>query len=546
MRLKTFFKRSPTSSSSSSSSSAAFPSALFRKMSLKIQEKLPSKGIFVHAYISPTVASWGTCSITLSVPGETAVFQSSSGNQQQLFFSRAIEVEARNIPSLFDKKGRFSFRVDLSLRGGGGGVERKVITEQWIDVNAVTGLATGGTMDSIASTPSIFSWVDPDGTPKRREVVVTYGFYESGPAGQDVLPKRHQCYITVSPAGSRWMQDLIPPGSWQENRRFRRLVLPSAHDSGMNSMSSSTKVLSKMGGAVVGTLVHDNRIMAEIADRLSGPAIALIAPNIIFSLAMTQKDSLDAMLRIGARYFEFRPAYCHGAVRAAMQKGKDGLPDRLYFQHGAVPGMGYDVFLADVVAFLLAHQEEIVVVQLRWDGVPAECAKPSDQDKREYLTKALEKASDRIVVGNENDLRNATIAELRRDKKRLIMMESVDSLSTYTDEGNATLDGQSIVDAFPRVLTENNWKGKAFINIQCQATATNIAKAVAYSVLEAGTTSSCILATKAICDSKTLPWCRDNVLATCGHDTLVVMMNDFIDGATADVAYQISKQRLMA
>ncbi|KAA8629129.1 hypothetical protein SMACR_01498 [Sordaria macrospora] len=515
-------------------------------MSFKIQEKLPSKGIFVNAYISPTVASWGACSITLSVPGETVVFQSSSSDpKQKQFFSRAIEVEARNIPSLFDKKGRFSFRVNLNVNGQ---QENRVITEQWIDVNAVTGLATGGTMDSIASTPSIFSWVDPDGTPKRREVVVTYGFYESGPTTQrqDILPKRHQCYIAVSPAGSRWMEDLIPPGSWQENRRFRRLVLPSAHDSGMNSMASSTRLLNKMGGAVVGTLVHDSRIMAEIADAVSGPAIALIAPNIIFSLAMTQKDSLDAMLRIGARYFEFRPAYCHSVVRAAMQKGKDGLPDRLYFQHGAIPGMGYDVFLADVVAFLLAHQSEIVVVQLRWDGVPAECAKPSDQDKREYLAKALEKAGDRIVVGNENDMRNATIAELRRDKKRLIMMESVDSLSTYTDEGNATMDGQSIVDAFPRMLTENNWKGKAFINIQCQATATNIPKAVAFSVLEAGTTSSCILATKAVCDSKTLPWCRDNVLATCGFDTLVVMMNDFIDGATADVAYQLSKQRLIA
>lgn len=485
------------------------------------------------------------------MPGETAVFTSSppsasASTAQGQFFTRAIEVEARNIPSLFDKKGRFSFRVNLNLNNGGG---ERVVTEQWIDVNAVTGLATGGTMDSIASTPSIFAWVDPEGTlPKRREVVVTYGFYESGPAGQDILPKRHQCYIAVSPAGSRWMEDLVPPGSWQENRRFRRLVLPSAHDAGMNSMASSTKLLNKMGGAVVGTLVHDNRIMAEIADAVSGPAIALIAPNIIFSLAMTQKDSLDAMLRIGARYFEFRPAYCHAAVRSAMQKGggKDTLPDRLYFQHGAIPGMGYDVFLADVVAFLLAHQQEIVVVQLRWDGVPAECAKPSDQDKREYLAKALEKAGDRLVVGNENDLRNATIAELRRDKKRLIMMESVDSLSTYTDEGNATLDGQSIIDAFPRVLTENNYRGKAFINIQCQATATNIPKAVAFSVLEAGTTSSCILATKAICDSKTLPWCRDNVLATCGFDTLVVMMNDFIDGATADVAYQLSKQRLIA
>jgi hypothetical protein len=67
---------------------------------------------------------------------------------------------------------------------------------------------------------------------------------------------------------------------------------------------------------------------------------------------------------------------------------------------------------------------------------------------------------------------------------------------------------------------------------------------VVISVLEAGITTSCLLATKGLCDSKTLPWCRDNVLRTCELDQLVVMMNDWIDGATSDVAIQLSRQRL--
>ncbi|KAK4233328.1 hypothetical protein C8A03DRAFT_38965 [Achaetomium macrosporum] len=65
----------------------------------------------------------------------------------------------------------------------------------------------------------------------------------------------------------------------------------------------------------------------SIEPAASGDAIALVAPNIIFSLAITQKDSLATMLQIGARYFEFRPAHLHRAVRPA-----GALPDRLYFQ----------------------------------------------------------------------------------------------------------------------------------------------------------------------------------------------------------------------
>jgi hypothetical protein len=333
---------------------------------------------------------------------------------------------------------------------------------------------------------------------------------------------------------------VAPPGSDLENRPFTRLVLPAAHDVGMNSMDSTDAVLRKVGGAVVGTLINDNRVLTALADTISRDAIAAIAPNIVFSLAITQKDSLDSMLQVGARYFEFRPAHLH---RAVVPTG--ALPDRLYFQHSAIPGMAYDAFLSGVVGFLRAHPGEIVVVQLRWDGVPEACARPSDDEKRQYLDEALRQAGGgEIVAGNLDDLKRSSIGQLRRDRKRLIMLDSVDSLSTYTDEGNATLNGDSIVAALPRVLTADNQRGKAFVNIQCQATASNITKAVVYSVLEASVTTSVLLATKGVCDSKTLPWCRDNVLRTCELDQLVVMMNDFIDGGTADVAVQLSRQRL--
>ncbi|KAK4149930.1 PLC-like phosphodiesterase [Chaetomidium leptoderma] len=472
---------------------------------------MPSKGVHTFTYIAVP-----GCSIELSVPGQRRTI-----SELNRFSDIALEVETSAIQSFFDKRGRFTFKV---FRHG------HQITEQWIDVNAITGNASGGTMESIANTPSIFHGDD---------LVISYGLYEAG-KGHDLLPNRHQCYVTVTPNYSNWIRDVAPPGSDLENKPFTRLVLPAAHDVGMNSMASCEAVFGRLGGAVVSTLINDNRILGKLADKLSADAIALIAPNIVFGLAITQKDSLDAILRIGARYFEFRPAHLHSAL---IPSG--ALPDRLYFQHSAIPGMAYDAFLRDVVAFLRAHPDEIVVVQLRWDGVPDDvCAKPSRDEKRRYLDEALQQADGGIVAGNLEDMRRLSIGQLRRERKRLIMLDSVDSLSTYTDEGNATLNGDSILEALPRMLTADNQRGKAFVNIQCQATPSNITKAVVYSILESSVTTSCLLATKGLCDSKTLPWCRDNVLRACDLDRLVVMMNDWIDGATSHVAVELSRQRL--
>jgi hypothetical protein len=86
--------------------------------------------------------------------------------------------------------------------------------------------------------------------------------------------------------------------------------------------------------------------------------------------------------------------------------------------------------------------------------------------------------------------------------------------------------------------------GKALTLLQCQATATNLKDVVAYSVVTANVSNSCLLATKPICDQKTLPWIRDKALAVLTASQLVVLMNDFMDGATVDTAIDLSRKRL--
>lgn len=477
---------------------------------------MPSKGVQTYTYIAVP-----GCSIEISVPGQTVV-----KNELRQFWNSDLEVESDKIHSFFDKTGRFTFKVL---------VDGKLVTEQWVEVNALTGGVGEGTMTTIANTHSI---LHPD-----PRVIVSYGFYEAG-QGHGILPGRHQCYITVTPNYSDWIGRVAPVGSQQKDQPFKRLVIASAHDVGMNSMQNCDAVLKHAGGAVVRTLVANEekyaQALSEIADKVSGPAVALMAPNIVSSLAITQKDPLTSILALGARYFEFRPAHCHNQVRQY-------LPDRLYFQHSAIPGMAYDDFLTEVIRFLVDNPTEIIVVQLRWDGVPEECEKPDVKQQNEYLQAALrqfEGHQQHVVAGNLDDLLNMTIGDMRRNRKRLIMLVNVDSVSTYTDEGNATLNGDSIINEFGAVLHPDCCGGRSFINIQCQATASNIPKAVLYSVLEASATTSCLLATKPLCDSKTLPWVRDNALRSCGSNDLVVVMNDFFDGATADVVLELSRQRL--
>lgn len=304
---------------------------------------MPSKGVQVYTYIAA-----GGCSIELSVPGQTVV-----KDQLHQFWNGDLEVESSKIDNFFDKTGRFVFKV---LHEG------RVITEQWVEVNALTGSVGEGTMTTIANTHSVIH-------PEPR-IIVSYGFYESG-HGHDILPNRHQCYITVTPDYSDWLGQVAPIGSPQRDQPFRRLVLPAAHDVGMNSMQNCATILKHAGGAVVRTLVANEekytQVLAELADKLSGPAVSLIAPNIVSSLAITQKDPLPTMLALGARYFEFRPAHCHHQVR-------QHLPDTLYFQHSAIPGMAYDEFLTEVVRFLVDHPTEIIVVQVR----PIHCTTHSD------------------------------------------------------------------------------------------------------------------------------------------------------------------------
>lgn len=469
---------------------------------------MPSKGVQCYSYVG--------------VPGSQVEFSAPGVKIQRgdlkAFHNDHVEIDKKHINGPFNFTGTFEFTVTYN---------GNQITHQSVDINVLSGNLEGGTLRGLENQKSVVT----------NEVIVTYGFYDAGP-GVGGLPSSDQCYVTVSRNFSGWMGDVAPNGSPQAQKPFSKMFLPAVHDVGMNDMANADAVVAS-SSALVDILTQINPTFSKIAGMMAHPAVMAMAPNIVKGLAITQKDNLATMLSIGARYFEFRPAYLHNAIRK-----NPPIPDVLYFSHSAIPGMAYAQFLQDLVAFLTQHPEEIVVVQLRWDGVPGECAHPSNEDLTKYMNDALASSNGSVVATGIDDMLRLAIQELRDQHKRLILFQQIDSFSTYTDPGNATLNGDSIVAEFHQLsVSPQVQAGKPFTNLQCQATATNIPDVVAYSVLSANASSSCLLATKPICDAKTLPWIAANAGAL-DPNQLVVVMNDFFDGATADVAIDWSRKRL--
>ena len=56
--------------------------------------------------------------------------------------------------------------------------------------------------------------------------------------------------------------------------------------------------------------------------------------------------------------------------------------------------------------------------------------------------------------------------------------------------------------------------------------------------------TSCLTSTKGNLDRQTLPWIRENALERLQAERTLVIMNDFIDGASADTSVELSRIRL--
>lgn len=451
------------------------------------------------------------------MPGPDGIIRNDASDN---FTVKSLEMESKYIKGLTNFTGKFQWRVLLK-----GETE---IAGAWNEISALTGnIERGGMVATEHFSPFVLD-----------DAIITYGFYDSG-HGEAGLTNRHQCYVTIcSRSNESWMGAVAPPESAQAQLPFARFVLPAAHDNGMNTMENARAVLK-------GISPSHNPLMKEYLphltffDHLPDAAIAQMLPNIVYATSVTQKKPIRTMLDLGTRYFEFRPA-----LLLPLFQEISSLPNKFYFQHSCIPGVPLESFLDDQVAFLDEHPTEIVTLHFRFDNIPAACKKPTKDEIADHLNNACAKANKNGPLtwcGREDFI--TPIDDLRRSGKRLIVVTLAEKYDSWTAQAYATLHTESIIGRFESMNTEGQHATDLTV-LQCQATSQSIPEVLVHSVVASNTATSCLSSTKAMGDMRTLPWIRANANQRLKAERNIVVMNDFIDGATCDTCVDLSAERL--
>lgn len=265
-------------------------------------------------------------------------------------------------------------------------------------------------------------------------------------------------------------------------------------------------------------------------------------PAVVYGISITQKKEVCVMLSLGARYFEFRPA----ELLPMFQK-TSVLPNKFYFQHACIPGIAFDEFLDSQVSFLDAHPTEICVIHIRHDNIVKECKLPTDDQVAQMLDAACAKAKVAPLTWGDASCFSQPISALRSSGRRLILITNALKYDSWTAAAYATLSAKPILERFESMTTEGQREPESgdLTVLQCQATSQSIKEVLVYSVVASNAATSCLTSTKGDLDMQTLPWIRMNAASRLrAEDKLLVIMNDFIDGATCDTGIEVSKERL--
>lgn len=475
---------------------------------------MPSKGLSVYSYISPKLPP-GSFKVEFSVPGPNGTIVNTVHDN---FTVKSLEMESHNIPGIRKFTGRFQWRV---LKDG------QEVASAYNNINTFTGNLAGGDMiDTQHFAPITES-----------DAIITYGFYDAG-HGEAGLTDRDQCYVTICPrSNADWMGDLAPPGSKEARLPFSRFVLPAPHDNGMNSMQNAEAVLAGLGTSHIPVL---RKLLPHLSffDHIPDSALTHLLPHIVYGVSVTQKKEIMVMLELGARYFEFRPAKL-----LPMFEGISHLENKYYFQHACIPGIAFDEFLEDQVEFLDAHPNEIITIHIRFDNIVSGCQKPTNDEIAEIFNEACSKAKNAPLKWGGRECFSQPIDELRKGGTRIILVILAEKYDSWTAEAYATLHTESIIARFESMSTEGQESTDLTI-LQCQATSQSIKEVLLYSVLASNAATSCLTSTKAMGDMRTLPWLRKNVNKRLTAEKTIVVMNDFIDGATCDTCIELSRERL--
>ena len=177
------------------------------------------------------------------------------------------------------------------------------------------------------------------------------------------------------------------------------------------------------------------------------------------------------------------------------------------------------------------------MIHIRHDNIVKECKLPTDEEVAELLDAACAKATAYPLSWGDASCFSKSISQLRSSGHRLICVFNAPKYDSWTAEAYATLNAKPILARFESMTTEGQMKPESgdLTVLQCQATSQSIKEVLVYSVVSSNAASSCLTSTKGDLDMQTLPWIRANAAKRLrAEGKLLVIMNDFIDGASCD------------
>jgi hypothetical protein len=500
----------PDGNALSTSTTAEAPAALKTNGQFaEVSTQSISKGVDSYAYLDAN----GQFSVIISKPEKRAerTYCLPIGQPGRIE-RRNLQIETGDIPLTW-ATGRYRWEA----RKGD-----KLLATRFAEISPRSGNLGETDIGDMLKTPSQFG---PDWA-------VSYGFYDSGSGAISGLTNQDQSYIYVTRNQSNWMGDLAQSlGSAFTDKPFCTLALPGSHDAGMfdartlgeliESKATSSSFIASLGNA-----------FGSFIAGLAAPAIKPAAIN----LAMTQKDNITDQLKLGVRYFDFRPGRCVVAYPG------------IYHQHGIIPGYGYQKFLEDVLNFLKDHPSEIVVVSLNFDGFK-KSMRPGLSELENILSDARKRTGTQQsnVVGNKKDLQTS-YKGLVAANKRLLFLNQVGAADDATKYDSYNDDYKSVsVDPILKALKGMTFSGQFdndYTVLQLQGTATGLPGASFAGVVTLSNASSPLLSTKAAFDTETYPWLKENVTRKLSTEKLIVFLNDFVDNALVSTAIAVTKQRV--
>ncbi|KAM0791848.1 hypothetical protein ACM66B_004105 [Microbotryomycetes sp. NB124-2] len=426
--------------------------------------------------------------------------------------------------------------------------------QPWFDghvkMHPVTGITRGKGLNSTAESTAIFA----------EQGVISYGFHDAGSA------RRNQLYAYVTPRLENWLGDLIGNDPAWNKVSFCKLALPGSHDAGMYGPLHGGLIAliqeGHFGHALKSGLITNiaSPVVRGLVDLLES---FKLSPNrVLANMALTQKDTIESQLRIGVRFFDFRPGWCfHDVIHTQREK--------LYHQHAIVPGCTYESFLTSVLNFLATHPKEIVVVELKDDGFAIKSDRyhedklvvytmvPTEEELAQDMQRAREAttapgARD-IVVGDASDMAKS-IGEIIGSNRRLLLIDRVhhpeqwQRNDSYDHVAYNTDEPAPIIAALEKTLAESSKpepaqaEGKAPRGCiyQLQGTPTSDLMDDLKASLTYSDSSSLLTYIKPKMDRVTYPWLATHDFHEPGN---IVLLQDFVEGVLVEHAIDISRRR---